>query len=79
MQKIGLVLARVDSAQQPTAFHPRVVTGGEPVGAEAQRMLVTDPELDLAIAGDIGVRGAPRCEFVEKVPEHAVPVLGREA
>ncbi len=51
---------------------------GEPVGAEAQRVLVTDAELDFAIAGDVRIGRAAGRKFVEEMLEDAVPVLRRE-
>ena len=78
VQEIRLVLAGIEAAQQPAILHPRVVAGGEPVGAEAHRVLITDAELDLAIAGDVGIGRAAGRELVEEVLEDAVPVFCRE-
>ena len=56
----------------------RVVARRETRGTEPLRVLETDSELDLPIACDVGIGGATRGQFVEKMPEHALAVLGGE-
>src|SRR5690606_24867420 len=54
VQEIALVLVAVERAQQPVApavaLHPRVVSGGDALGAERQRRVEEMTELDLAVA-----------------------------
>ena len=65
VQKIRLVLGWIAPRnRRPLAVRRGrlgIMTGREQVGAEAQRVLEADAELDLAVAGDVGIRRAARC------------------
>ena len=82
VQEVTLVLAAIFRTQQlPTAvalFDPRVVPGGDAVGAEFARGIEEILELDFAIAQHVRVGRAPGGIFGEEVREHAIPVLPRE-
>src|SRR5688500_9289826 len=83
VQEVALILASVDAAEQPrlraTVLDASVVAGGNPLGAEPPRIVEAHAKLDLAIAQHVGVRRAARAVLLEKVREHALAVLAREA
>jgi len=82
VQEVGLVLGGVRGAQQvrPPADEggAGIVAGREPPRAEPLGVLEAHAELDLAIAGNVGIRRASGAQFLEEVREHAVAVLRRE-
>ena len=80
MQEITLVFIAIRAAKQPPAgSDPRVVPGGEALGAEAPGIREPDAELDLAIAKHVRVRRASRLELGKETREHALAVFGRKA
>ena len=60
VQEVALILAGVCAAQEPaTRAGARVVPGREALRAQTLRVLEAYAELDLAVAEDVGIRGAP--------------------
>ncbi len=85
MQEVALILAGVDAAEQSrlraagAVLDASVVAGRDPLGAEPPRIVETHAELDLAIAQHVGIRCAAGAVLLEKIREHALAVLAREA
>ena len=82
MQEIALILLRIESLEQPWAggvFDLSIVSGGDPVGAEALRVFEAHAEFDFPVAQHVRIRGASGAVFLEKVGENALPVFTREA
>ena len=52
-----------------------VVPGGDIVGAQLFRLFQKRPEFDLPIAQDVGVGGAPRFVFGEKMGKHPLHIF----
>ena len=82
MQEIGLVLRPVERLQEldarAGAARPRVVAGGDVIGAERARMVEERAELDLAVAEHVGVRRAAGRVLAQEAREHALAVFGGE-
>src|SRR5215471_10980268 len=82
VQKVGLILARVDRPQQlhmlVVAAQPPVVPGSYGFRAERARVIKKRLELDLVVAENVWVGRSAGAVFFEEVREHAVPVLARE-
>ena len=80
VQKVGLILRRIDGPQQlvdAIAFADLcVVAGGDPVGAQRTGGIQKGLELDLAIAHDVRIRRPSDAVFVQEVGEDTIPVLG---
>jgi hypothetical protein len=81
MQEVALVLAGVAALEQavaPVRRDARVVPGGDPLGAEAHRMVEERLELDLGVAQHVRVGRAARRVLAQELGEHPVLVLGGE-
>ncbi len=82
MQEVRLVLARVDAlVAVPGHRHQldaRIVTGGESVCAQTQRVLQAVAELDLAVAQHIGIGRQARAIGSEEAGEDTLPVFLRQ-
>ena len=92
MQKIALVFAGVCRAQQLEAAaaatratgstaatplaHAGVMPGGDFFRAQLDGMIQKGLELDLGIAQNVGVGGAPSGVFAQKIGEHPVFIFG---
>ena len=82
VQEVALVLVRVGALEQAIALaverQPRVVAGGDGIGAQRQGVVEEGLELDLLVAQHVGVRRAAGTVLGEEITEDAVPVRTRE-
>ena len=84
VQKVALVLGRVQALEQLEAGlvrsqhwpHPRIVAGGDLVGAQAHRVVEKRLELDLGVAQHVGVGGTAGLVLAQELGEHPVAVVG---
>ena len=60
------------------AAHAGVVAGGDFVGPQGEGVVEKGFELDLGVAQDVGVGGAPGLVFAHEFGKHAVFVFGGE-
>ena len=81
VQKVTLVLAGVKSFKQFVALgkgiepNPRIVASGYFFSPQAHGMVQKGLELDLGVAQNIGVGGAPAAVLAQKLGKHPVFVL----
>jgi hypothetical protein len=66
------------SSQWPPLGHPRVVAGGDALGAQLAGGIQEVLELHFAVAQHVRVRRAAGRVFGQEVLEHALPVLAGE-
>ena len=82
MQEISLILACVGRFAQLdavlAALEPRIVPGGDALGAQRLGVIDKGLELDFTVAQHIGVGRASGAVFVQELREHAVLVFGSE-
>ena len=82
VNEIGLILAAVHSLEQPEApfpgFDAGVVTRGDQLGAQPQRIIQKGLELDFLVTEYVGIGRPSRRVFGQKDLKHMVPVFGRE-
>src|SRR2546423_3257278 len=83
VQEIALILGGIARLVEPRApgslLQPRVVPGREVRCAQAPRPLKRYAELDLAVAQHVRIGCAARAVLAQKMPEHALAILEREA
>jgi hypothetical protein len=79
VQEVALVLAAVGGAQQAAAVDPRVMAGRVALRAEPLGILEADAEFDLTVAEHVRIGRATGLQLGEKMGEHALAVLRREA
>src|SRR5690554_1414771 len=88
VEEVALVLVGIEPLEEPRTQQAvggaadltltNIVAGGDLLGAEHLCVLQEHLELDLAVAEDVRVRGAPGLVLGQEVLEDVVPVLGGE-
>ena len=82
VQEVALVLERVQALEQlhlaVLLAHPRVMAGGDLLGAQSHRVVQEGLELDLGVAQHVRVGRAAGLVLAQELGEDAVLVLGGE-